>query len=164
MRYILGLILFLSVAYGQINDKNFKEKVNGGVTVAVFTSEWQEQDLDEKILKGVDGYQDAEILIVKSEDAPKVVKKLRFRNFPSIALFFDGSKKETWKADMDGEVDCSSKEIRNAMIVSVIGFIGASIYLTDYFENHGLWFSLMFFMILRALTLKFYFNKILRKF
>jgi len=115
MRYILGLILFLSVAYGQINDKNFKEKVNGGVTVAVFTSEWQEQDLDDKILKGVDGYQDAEILIVKSEDAPKVVKKLRFRNFPSIALFFDGSKKETWKADMDGEVDCSSKEIRNAI-------------------------------------------------
>ena len=115
MRYILGLILFLSVTYGQVNDKNFKEKVNGGVTVAVFTSEWQEQELDSKILKGVDGYQDAEILIVKSEDAPKVVKKLRFRNFPSIALFFDGSKKETWKADMDGEVDCSSKEIRNAI-------------------------------------------------
>ena len=115
MRYILGLILFLSVTYGQINDKNFKEKVNGGVTVAVFTSEWQEQDLDEKILKGVDGYQDAEIINVKSEDAPKVVKKLRFRNFPSIALFFDGSKKETWKADMDGEVDCSSKEIKNAI-------------------------------------------------
>mgnify|MGYP003117444512 FL=1 len=115
MRYILGLMLFLSVAYGQINDKNFKEKVNGGVTVAVFTSEWQEQELDDKILKGVGGYQDAEILYVKSEDAPKVVKKLRFRNFPSIALFFDGSKKETWKADMDGEVDCSSKEIRNAI-------------------------------------------------
>ena len=115
MRYILGLILFLSVAYGQINDKNFKEKVNGGVTVAVFTSEWQEQELDDKILKGVGGYQDAEILYVKSEDAPKVVKKLRFRNFPSIALFFDGSKKETWKADMDGEVDCSSKEIKNAI-------------------------------------------------
>ena len=115
MRYILGLMLFLSVAYGQINDKNFKEKVNGGVTVAVFTSEWQEQELDDKILKGVSGYQDAEILYVKSENAPKVVKKLRFRNFPSIALFFDGSKKETWKADMDGEVDCSSKEIKNAI-------------------------------------------------
>ena len=57
-----------------------------------------------------------------------------------------------------------TKEIRNAMIVSVIGFITTSIYLTDYFGNHGLWFSLMLFMILRALTLKFYFNKILRKF
>ena len=57
-----------------------------------------------------------------------------------------------------------TKEIRNAMIVSVVGFIALSIYLTDYFGNHGLWFSLMLFMILRALTLKFYFNKILRKF
>ena len=57
----------------------------------------------------------ARILNVKSEEAPKVVKKLRFRNFPSIALFFDGSKKETWKADMDGEVDCSSKEIKGAI-------------------------------------------------
>ena len=115
MKYLIGLLLFLSVTFGQINDKNFKEKVNGGVVVAVFTSEWQEQELDDKILKGVGGYQDAEILYVKSEDAPKVVKKLRFRNFPSIALFFDGSKKETWKADMDGEVDCSSKEIKNAI-------------------------------------------------
>ena len=51
-----------------------------------------------------------------------------------------------------------------AFCLSWGGFIAASIYLTDRFENHGLWFSLMFFMILRALTLKFYFNKILRKF
>ncbi len=115
MKYIIGLLLFLSVTFGQINDKNFKEKVNGGVVVAVFTSEWQEQELDSKVLKGVDGYQDAEIINVKSEDAPKVVKKLRFRNFPSIALFFDGSKKETWKADMDGEVDCSAKDIKGAI-------------------------------------------------
>ena len=115
MRYILGLLLFLSMGFSQINDKNFKQEVNGGVVVAVFTSEWQEQDLDEKILKGVKGYQDTRILNVKSEEAPKVVKKLRFRNFPSIALFFDGSKKETWKADMDGEVDCSSKEIKGAI-------------------------------------------------
>ena len=57
-----------------------------------------------------------------------------------------------------------TKEIRNAMIVSVTGFIFLSIYFTDIFGNHGLWFSLMIFMILRALTLKFYFNKILRKF
>jgi len=88
MRYILGLILFLSVTYGQINDKNFKEKVNGGVTVAVFTSEWQEQELDDKILKGVDGYQDAEILIVKSEDAPKVVKKLSLPQLPKILKIY----------------------------------------------------------------------------
>ena len=115
MKYLIGLLVFLSVTLAQVNDKNFKEKINGGVVVAVFTSEWQEQELDSKVLKGVNGYQDAEILNVKSEDAPKVTKKLRFRNFPSIALFFDGSKKETWKADMDGEVDCSAKDIKGAI-------------------------------------------------
>ena len=57
-----------------------------------------------------------------------------------------------------------TKEIRNAMIISVLSFIGLSIYLTRYFGNHGLWFSLLLFMILRALTLQFYFKKILRKF
>ena len=90
MRYLLSLLLFVSVTFSQgVNDKNFKDKVNGGVVVAVFTSEWQEQDLDDKILKGVEGYQDCEIIYVASEQAKKVVKKLRFRNFPSIALFFD---------------------------------------------------------------------------
>ena len=116
MRYLMALSLFLSVTFSQgVNDKNFKEKINGGIVVAVFTSEWQESDFDKSILKGVDGYQDAEILYVESEQAKKVTKKLRFRNFPSMALFYDGSKKETWKADMDGELDCSSKEIKSAI-------------------------------------------------
>ena len=57
-----------------------------------------------------------------------------------------------------------TKEIRNAMVVSVFIFIIISIYLTRYFNNHGIWFSLMIFMILRALTLQFYFKNILRKF
>ena len=57
-----------------------------------------------------------------------------------------------------------TREIRNAMVISVLLFIGISIYLTRFFENHGIWFSLMLFMILRALTLQFYFKKILRKF
>ena len=48
-------------------------------------------------------------------DLPKVTKKLRFRNFPSLALFYDGSKKETWKADMDGELDIDNKDIKSAI-------------------------------------------------
>ena len=115
MRNILTLLLFLSVTFSQVNDKNFKSEINGGIVVAIFSSEWQEQDVDEKILKGVSGYQDCKIIRVKSEDAPKVVKKLRFRNFPSMALFYDGSKKETWKADMDGELDISNKDIKGAI-------------------------------------------------
>ena len=115
MRYILGLLLFLSVTLGQVNDKNFKESINDEMIVVIVTAEWQEQDFDEDIIKGVKGYQDCEIIRVKSEDAPKVVKKLRFRNFPSLALFYDGSKKETWKADMDGELDIDSKDIKGSI-------------------------------------------------
>ena len=75
MRFIFTLLLFLSVAFSQgVNDKNFKEKVNGGVVVAVFTSEWQEQDLDDKILKGVEGYQDCEIIYVASEQAKRLLR------------------------------------------------------------------------------------------
>ena len=115
MRNLLCLLLFLSVTFGQVNDKNFKSTINGGMVIVVFTSEWQEQPFDKDILKGVSGYQDCEIVYVKSEDAKKVVKKLRLRNFPSIALFYDGSKKETWKADMDGELDIDNKDIKSSI-------------------------------------------------
>jgi MATE family multidrug resistance protein len=57
-----------------------------------------------------------------------------------------------------------TQEMRNAMIVSVLCFIGISIYLSQHFDNHGIWFSLTIFMVLRALTLQFYFKKILKKF
>ena len=57
-----------------------------------------------------------------------------------------------------------TKEIRNAMIISVASFILISIYLTKYFNNHGLWFSLLLFMLFRSLTLSCFFNKILKKF
>ncbi len=115
MRKLLGLSLLLSVMFGQVNDKNFKSSVNGGLVVAVFTSEWQEQPFDKDIVKGVKGYQDCKIIYVESEQAKKATKKLRFRNFPSMVLFYDGSKKETWKADMDGELDIDNKDIKDAI-------------------------------------------------
>ena len=115
MRYLIGLIFFLSTLTAQVTDKNFKDEVGDGFTVVVFTSEWQEQELDGSILKGVGGYEDAQILTVKSDGLKKVCKKLRIRNFPSIALFHGGSKVDTWKADMDGEVDCSASDIKKAI-------------------------------------------------
>ena len=116
MKKLLSLLLLLStILVGQVNDKNFKSSINGGLVVAVFTSEWQEQPFDKDIVKGVKGYQDCEIIYVESEQAKKVVKKLRFRNFPSMALFCDGSKKETWKADMDGELDIDNNDIKSAI-------------------------------------------------
>ena len=111
MRYLIGLILFLSTLTAQVTDKNFKDEIGDGFTVVVFTSNYQAKDLDESVLKGVKDYQDAQLITVKSSDLKKVIKKLRIRNYPSIALFHNGSKKEVWKADMDGEVDCSAKDI-----------------------------------------------------
>jgi len=57
-----------------------------------------------------------------------------------------------------------TKEMRNAMMVSVASFIVISIYLTKYFGNHGLWLALLLFTLLRSLTLRYFFNRILRKF
>ena len=115
MKYLIGLILFLSTLTAQVTDKNFKDKVGDGFTVIVFTSNYQEKDLEGSVLKGVGGHEDAKIITVKSADVKKVVKKLRIRNYPSVALFHDGSKKEVWKADMDGEVDCSADDIKDAI-------------------------------------------------
>jgi multidrug resistance protein, MATE family len=56
-----------------------------------------------------------------------------------------------------------TKEMRNGMIISVIVYIYFSIMLVEVFNNHGLWLSLMIFMIIRSLTLKFYFPNILKK-
>jgi len=121
MRYFIGLLFFLSILVAQVTDKNFKDEVSDGFTVIVFTSEWQEQALDDKVLKGVKGHEEAKVITVKSEDTKKVVKKLRIRNFPSIALFHDGSKKKVWKADMDGEIDCSPADIKDVISETMSG-------------------------------------------
>ena len=115
MRYLIGLILFLSTLTAQVTDKNFKDKIGSGFAVIVFTANYQEKDLDDSVLKGVKGHEDAQIYSVHSSDLRKVIKKLRIRNYPSIALFHDGSKKEVWKADMDGEVDCTASDIKSAI-------------------------------------------------
>ena len=55
-------------------------------------------------------------------------------------------------------------EMRNGMIISVILFISSSHFLIDKLGNHGLWLSLLFFMIIRSVTLNYFFNRILTKF
>ena len=57
-----------------------------------------------------------------------------------------------------------TKYMRNAMIMSVSSFIILSVYLTKTLENHGLWLSLLIFMILRTITLNLFFNNIYKKF
>ena len=123
---VLGFALCTNVVKGQstspitqkvekITDDNFKKKIAKGLVVVVFTSKWQEKNVDKALLKGIAGYQKAVVITIASEDTKKVVKKLRLRNFPSLALFHNGSKKEVWKADMDGIVDVKNKDIKKAI-------------------------------------------------
>ncbi len=57
-----------------------------------------------------------------------------------------------------------TKEMRNSMIISVFVFVLISIYLIELLDNHGIWLSLLIFMILRSLTLNLFFYRILKKF
>ena len=56
-----------------------------------------------------------------------------------------------------------TKELRNAMFISVVIHLISSLMLVEWFGNQGLWISLTIFLILRALTLVIYFNRIYLK-
>ena len=57
-----------------------------------------------------------------------------------------------------------TKELRNAMIFSVLSYLIISIFLTKLLFNNGIWISLCIFMILRALSLFCYLDKIYLRF
>ena len=104
-----------------INDDNFKSKIAKGFVLVKFIAPYQMKNLDKKLFEGVAKFEGCVILTVASGDAKKVVKKLRLRNFPSLALFHDGKKKEVWKADMDGVVDVTNKHIKKAISDALAG-------------------------------------------
>ena len=104
-----------------ITDDNFKSKIAKGFVLVKFIAPYQMKNLDKKLFEGVAKFEGCVILTVASGDAKKVVKKLRLRNFPSLALFHDGKKKEVWKADMDGVVDVTNKHIKKAISDALAG-------------------------------------------
>ena len=57
-----------------------------------------------------------------------------------------------------------TKELRNAMIFSVLSYLIISIVLTKLLLNNGIWISLCIFMILRAVSLFYYLDKIYLRF
>ena len=57
-----------------------------------------------------------------------------------------------------------TKELRNAMIFSVFSYLAISLFLTDLMGNTGVWISLCVFMILRALSLYYYMDRIYFRF
>ena len=121
---IIGITIVLCgniVNAQDVTDKNFKSKVAKGFVLVKFTAAYQYANLNPDLLKGVNGHEGCVILEVNRDDVKKVVKKLRIRNYPSIALFHNGSKKEVWKADMDGEVDVSIIDIKKAIQDAMAG-------------------------------------------
>ena len=118
----LAIILCGNVVNAQdVTDKNFKANVSKGFVLVKFTAPYQYANLDPKLLEGVKGHEGCVILVINHEDVKKVVKKLRIRNYPSIALFHNGSKKEVWKADMDGQVEVTIKDIKSAIEDAMAG-------------------------------------------
>ena len=57
-----------------------------------------------------------------------------------------------------------TKELRNAMIFSVFSYLAISLILSDLIGNTGVWISLCMFMILRALSLYYYMDRIFLRF
>ena len=121
MRYLTGIVFFLSILTAQVTDKNFKDNVSKGFVLVKFSAPYQMQNIDPKILDSVKGFEDCVILEANSDDVKKVSKKLRIRNYPSLALFHNGSKKKVWKADMDGEVDVSTDDIKDEIEDALAG-------------------------------------------
>ena len=117
-----AIILCGNVVNAQdVTDKNFKSKVSKGFVLVKFTAPYQMAKIDPKLLDGVKGHEGCVILVVNHGDVKKVVKKLRIRNYPSLSLFHNGSKKEVWKADMDGQVEVTIKDIKSAIEDAMAG-------------------------------------------
>ena len=131
--WVFGILLFAGwsdLVWGQdrpaspiesLTDDNFKKRVAKGFVLIKFTAPYQMATLDNKLFDGVKGFEGCVIFVVDRTSVKKVVKKLRIRNFPSLALFHNGSKKEVWKADMDGIVDVKNKDIKKAIENALAG-------------------------------------------
>ena len=127
-----GILLFVGwtdLVWGQdkkpkvevINDDNFKSKIAKGFVLVKFTAPYQMASLDKKLMDGVKGFEGCVIYEVDHSKVKKVAKKLRLRNYPSLALFHNGKKKEVWKADMDGVVDVTNKHLKKAIEDALAG-------------------------------------------
>lgn len=57
-----------------------------------------------------------------------------------------------------------SKEMRNATIAAFVAFVSAGLFLTNHYNNTGLWVAFVFYVVVRALALGFYYPTILQMF
>ena len=68
-----------------------------------------------------------------------------------------------WSYQLDGIFIGATRaaEMRNAMLVSVAVYTAAVFILPSFMGNHGLWASVMLFMVLRAITLAIFYPRVL---
>ena len=129
--FYIGIVMMSSVS-GQdrpqskpkvvsITDDNFKKKITKGFVLVHFTAPYQMATLDKKLFDGVTKFEGCVIHKIDHSQVKKVVKKLRIRNYPSLALFHNGKKINVWKADMDGVVDVKNKDIKKAISNALAG-------------------------------------------
>ena len=134
--WVIGFILFCGwtdLVWGQdistaqsktqveITDKTFKSTISKGFVVVIFIADYQMTNIDPKMIKAIEGHEKAVVIKVHENNVKAVVKKLRLRNYPSIALFHNGSKKKVWKADMDGNLGVTEKDIKKEITDTLAG-------------------------------------------
>ena len=133
--WVVGFILFCGWAdlvWGQtpttqsktqieVTDKTFKSTVVKGFVVVIFTADYQMTNIDPKMIKAIEGHEKAVVIKVHENNVKAVVKKLRLRNYPSIALFHNGSKKKVWKPDMDGNLGITEKDVKKEITDTLAG-------------------------------------------
>ena len=105
----------------EITDKTFKSTISKGIVVVIFTADYQMTTIDPKMIKAIEGHEKAVVIKIKHKNVSAVVKKLRLRNYPSIALFHDGTKKKVWKPDMDGNLGITEKDVKKEITNAFAG-------------------------------------------
>ena len=114
--FVLGFVMMGTVSSQtrpksqvEITDKTFKSAISKGFVVVIFNADYQLKNIDPKMIKDIKGHEKAVVIQVHENNVAAVVKKLRLRNYPSIALFHNGAKKKVWKPDMDGNLGITQK-------------------------------------------------------
>ena len=126
--FVLGFVMMGTVSSQtrpksqvEITDKTFKSAISKGFVVVIFNADYQLKNIDPKMIKDIKGHEKAVVIQVHENNVAAVVKKLRLRNYPSIALFHNGAKKKVWKPDMDGNLGITQKNIKKEITNTLAG-------------------------------------------
>jgi hypothetical protein len=126
--FVLGFVMMGTVSSQtrpksqvEITDKTFKSAISKGFVVVIFNADYQLKNIDPKMIKDIKGHEKAVVIQVHENNVASVVKKLRLRNYPSIALFHNGAKKKVWKPDMDGNLGITQKDIKKEITNTLAG-------------------------------------------